>query len=165
MPLPVLAKILGIKMPNIKNDSTPIIVKRFKVPASNVYQTVYFPDPNNPVYRATLHEDLLIVEGVKRKVVDYDWRDWVAPAFGLFEKEVLQVGVHEQKYGKITPMDDDFRKSFILHATMKYNIWSLGRFATWRNILLDDVHDDVLKIKEMMSQHKYDIRLGGLNES
>ena len=164
MPMPVLAKMLGIKMPNIRNDSTPITVKRFKVPANNIYQTIYFPDPNNPVYRATLHEDLLIVEGVKDKY-DIDWREWVGASFGLEEKTMLPIGVHEQKYGKITPIDDDFRKSFILHVTMKYNIWSVGRFATWRNLLLDDVHDDILKIKEMMSQHKYDIRLGGLNES
>ena len=39
--------------------------------------------------------------------------------------------------------------------TVDHGVYSLGRFATWRNILLDDVVKDIDVIKSMMGQDKY----------
>jgi len=160
IPLPVLADLLGVEKPKMRHTTTPIVVKRYRVPAVGVYQTIYYPELHNPIYRATLHDNLLIAEGLEEDSrMPTKWRETLSASFGMDPDDMIPAGTHSQKYGKIVPIDDKFRKSFILHATMKYNIWSLGRFATWRNILLDEVHDDVLKIKGMLSQHKYDIKL------
>jgi hypothetical protein len=40
--------------------------------------------------------------------------------------------------------------------TTRFGIYSLGRFATWRNILLDDVLNDIFRIREMMNGTDYD---------
>jgi len=36
-----------------------------------------------------------------------------------------------------------------------YNVYSLGRYATWRNILLDDVYHDINVIKQLMDSDGY----------
>ena len=53
------------------------------------------------------------------------------------------------------PIDNELRKEFMHYATANFNIYSLGRFATWRPILLDDVVDDLAVIERMMSS-KYE---------
>ena len=55
-----------------------------------------------------------------------------------------------QKYGKLLPTDNKARKDFILAATDLYNVYSLGRFATWRQLLLDDIVNDVPIIESMI---------------
>ena len=62
----------------------------------------------------------------------------------------------EQNNGKIVKMNDSIRKNFILQATLRYNIYSLGRLAIWKNIVLDDMYKDMLKIKKLMNSH-YDL--------
>ena len=42
----------------------------------------------------------------------------------------------------------------------KYGIYSLGRHATWRKILLDDVVGDIERIQSMMKTSAYDRMLG-----
>ena len=44
------------------------------------------------------------------------------------------------------------RKELIHRLSMEANVYSLGRFATWRNILLDDVVEDARRIQRMMDQ-------------
>jgi hypothetical protein len=47
----------------------------------------------------------------------------------------------------------------LFRLTHERNIYSLGRFATWRNILLDDVVDDIAAIKKLLKANSaYDIR-------
>jgi hypothetical protein len=41
--------------------------------------------------------------------------------------------------------------------TVQHDIFSLGRFACWRNILLDDVYHDVRRIEQMTSMNNYDL--------
>jgi hypothetical protein len=61
----------------------------------------------------------------------------------------------DQKYGKIVDMDEKARQAILFHLTDKHNIFSLGRFATWRNILLDDVAADLPRIEKMMMASDY----------
>jgi hypothetical protein len=72
--------------------------------------------------------------------------------------DFYEVTSHPQKYAKITPIDDDERKSFMHWATVTHNVYSLGRFATWRpNLLLDDLINDIRKIDKWIgSTNKYD---------
>lgn len=121
---------------------------------SDLCATIYYPDPDVPIVRATLTGDLLQVEMVEQ----FDQAQWavdrimdtVLQDFGLehydYSAELLQ-----QRYAKISPVDDRDRIRFILWATDNFNIYSLGRYAVWRpSILLDDVFHDVQKIQAML---------------
>ena len=70
--------------------------------------------------------------------------------FGIKANKLSGVESSEQEYGKILPIDDRLRKQFIYEMTTKYNIYSVGRFATWRQILLDDVVEDVQHVEQFI---------------
>jgi hypothetical protein len=53
-------------------------------------------------------------------------------------------------------MNEEIRKEFIFKTTVQNNIYSLGRFATWRNLIMDDVYKDIQVIKKLMNQSNYD---------
>ena len=59
-------------------------------------------------------------------------------------------------FGKIAKIDDAWRKQFIFEMSSKHNICSLGRFGTWRNLLLDDVLQDISVLKKLMNTTTYD---------
>ena len=80
-------------------------------------------------------------------------------AFGIALGNCEKLESVEQKYGKIAPIDDAVRKQLLFRLTHEHNIYSLGRFATWRNILLDDVVDDITMIKKLLkANNAYDVR-------
>ncbi len=64
-----------------------------------------------------------------------------------------------QRYAKILPIPENERKQFIYWATDKFNLYSLGRFATWRpGLLMDDVVNDVRVIRRIINNGSYDHR-------
>jgi hypothetical protein len=67
----------------------------------------------------------------------------------------------EQKYAKIVNCDDRARRKFIMWATDKHNIYSVGRFAVWKEgLLLDDVFQDIKKVQRMIRDgHNYSGRI------
>jgi hypothetical protein len=160
LPMPVMMKMAKFgyredKIPEFKSVS--IDVRRWHVPDADVFQTVYFPNEQTQLYRASITGDLLIAEYVNTK--NMQPRDVSEPfeAFGLYESDCKEIERPTyQRYGKIAPIDDGWRKSFMFNLTEKYNIFSLGRFATWRNILLDDVVHDIIVIKQLMTAGIYD---------
>jgi hypothetical protein len=133
-------------------EHTSIKVKRFRIPGADVFQTIYFPSPFTPVYRASITGDLLIIEATQ-EMSHSDFLD-VERAFDIREAEHL-VDV-EQRYGKIASVDEVWRKHFIHEMTARYNIYSLGRFGTWRNVLLDDIVNDISVIKRLIKSTPYE---------
>jgi len=132
-----------------------IEVNRYKIAGCDVNQTVYYPNPRMPHYRATITGDNLIVESISSLRLQ-DIED-VCLSFGITTNRLTPIKEHhKQKYGKISPIDDLWRKNFIFWLTSNYEIFSLGRFATWRNILLDDVLKDIYQIKRMITLTEYD---------
>lgn len=156
VPLPSLLSLL--RMGHLINfERAPILVERFRVEDCNTYQTIYFPDPGHSAYRASITGDLLIVEHATDHSLDPAlnqniYMDDITKAFGLpWHRECCTpLDTVEQKYGKIVPIDDAERKQLLFQLTHEHNIYSLGRFATWRNILLDDVVNDAAVIKMLM---------------
>lgn len=150
----------------------PIKTVRLELKNADVFQTVYFPSPFHSLYRASITGNLLICEFAS----DYygtnelpgaikDAASEVAAAFALPHlKEDLEAAAydaHQQQYGKIAPIDEGVRRALVLELTQKWGIYSLGRFATWRNLLLDDVVHDAAVIKRMMTASSdYDRALG-----
>jgi hypothetical protein len=137
----------------------PITILTFKIEECDVYQTIYFPamDENNPAYRISINGNRIICEianicvslteqlNVKKQILNAFGINILSPEF---EPELKS-----QKYGKILNIDEDTRQSVIYNLTQKCKIFSLGRFACWRNsVMLSDVVNDVLKIKKWIIQ-------------
>jgi hypothetical protein len=163
-----MAKAAGINMEKTKIESYPIYITRCKVDVpSKVYQTIYFPDLSLSTYRVSLeHQDLIIeslIEDISGEISD------ICSAFGLFESNLLDVQKYTQENGKIIEIDDAVRKKVLMELTEKYHIYSLGRYATWRNITSDVLIGDLDKISGMMkmspSARKYSMKLEASSES
>jgi hypothetical protein len=163
IPLPLLLSLLSIPEPFPLRYS-PIYVSRYELDDCDVFQTIYFPSPSTTVYRATLTGSLLTVEQTSPVRVQKELED-VMTAFGVSDfipqTELFQ---HKQSFGKISPSPSGSRKALLHRLTTEWGIYSLGRFATWRNILLDDVYEDIAAIRRMMTQSHYDVTLERLKD-
>lgn len=129
----------------------PIWVRRFRVKGADAHQTVYFPDEGLDTYRASLTGDLLIVESRAELVVQLGHElAEVCDAFGLALLMLERLDANVQRFGKIVPLPDGPRQRLLARLTIEKGIYSLGRFATWRNVLLDDVVADAEVIRRML---------------
>ena len=158
-PLPVVLSELGIQT-ELQFERAPITVVRCRVRGADVFQTVYFPDEETPMYRASITGETLIIEAMTTDIAVKEWMPRALTLIGrAFATEVVQVmDTVQQQYGKIVPIADADRKRLLFELTQQRGLYSLGRFATWRNILLDDVVKDVHAIKRMMNSSPYDVR-------
>lgn len=162
---------------DFKFDKSGITVIRVPLKIhSEVYQTVYFPQMHMRIFRASITGDVLIIELVDSPIgsevtanlelhnenAEWDAIETACEAFGLdYERDVAAESrtVTVQKFGKIVDMPKEDRESVMYELTSRHNIFSLGRFATWRNILLDDVVGDLHKIDNLMNASDYARRL------
>lgn len=150
LPMSVMTTIVpDSSAPTFRYES--IVVRRWRVPGAHVYQTIYFPEPNTTLYRVSFTGDLVIAEYIGQADA-YDF--W--PAFGLSDVPSQILDSTTQRFGKITPIDDRWRKGYMFRLTTQHQVYSLGRFATWRNILLDDVLHDLAVIKRLLQSDLYD---------
>lgn len=130
-----------------------IKVQRFRIPDCDLYQTVYFPSHDTYLYRATITGDMLIAESVGEK---FDDMELLEDVFGV--EGLAPLTETKQKYGKIAPIPEAARRG-VIRSLSECGIYSLGRFATWRNILLDDLIHDIQHIKRLMESDNYSRRL------
>lgn len=160
IPMSDLAHMLACEAPMKKESvSKPIYVSDCFVIDCSVHQTIYFPERDTDVYRATLEGSRLIVESI-RPIKLSEFHE-VRKLFVITQTLMGDVKLnYEQKIGKLSPINEQDRKDFILNATKNHNIYSLGRTATWRNILLNDCVNDVLQIERMIKKSQYDRMLG-----
>ena len=160
MPMNVMLKLMAESDPTQALDlNSPefnfsnITVKRWRIPDADVFQTVYFPNELSTIYRASITKDLLIAEYVgEPDSMNFE----LFRAFGIFEEDCIPMDSVKQGFGKIAPIDDQWRKNFIYKLSNNYDIFSLGRFGTWRNILMDDVLNDIQVIKKLMNTSTYE---------
>lgn len=154
-PMPIMLNVAGITTP-LEFKRAPIRVTRFRLKHSDVFQTIYFPDPEYNIYRASITGNLLIIEEMERgQEGEMEGQAEVFHAFGNPDVDHV-IGATSQKFGKIDPVDDATRKALMFQLTHQHNVFSLGRFGTWRNILLDDVVKDIAVIRRMMTSTAYD---------
>lgn len=164
IPMGTLMDILGYDdKPEFVYRHASVIKVNVELP-SDLCATIYYPEPTFPAIRATLTGDLLQVELVSM----YDAGHWtvdrilkaVFEDFGLMGVDYMAELV-QQKYAKIVGIDDRARRKFIMWATDKFGVYSLGRFAVWKpGLLLDDVFHDCHKVIGMIrAGHNYDGRL------
>lgn len=184
IPMPVLMDIVRWdKKPIFLYDT--IISATIKIidPMVDVYQTIYAPEYDALWYRASITGNVLILEFMKDHLPNWhikdieEQRDFLHNSihkalvlFGLdndflFTPEFEPAIIKEQKFGKLKPIDNVARRSFILGMTRKYGIYSLGRFATWRQLLLDDVVNDVHVIDRFIQDStEYESHLGSVSD-
>ena len=161
VPIGILAKILGMDVLT-PTQFNHIYVTKLGVSDCDLQQTLYFPGRETTVYRATMTGDKMRIESmleIKTKDVKY-----ISECFGIEfnPKSLALLSNHLQPIGKLLPMNEAVRREFINVVTAKSGIYSLGRFATWRNILLDDVLRDIHQIRKMINQDQYSNRLENL---
>jgi hypothetical protein len=176
IPMPVLMKL--VDWPGTQFRWRPIwsVVVDLQQPLVDVYQTIYYPEPDVPFYRASLTGNKLIIEYLAepKGISDAHVRTGAGPFsgyaghaagimtdFGLPHDATFTVSPPKlQQYGKLVPLDKRECQTFILAMTDQYNCYSVGRFATWRQILLDDVVQDVRRVETWITQRTdYERRL------
>lgn len=157
IPIPFLLKLIGEQPPpQIAFKHAAITVRRWRIPNADIYQTIYFPSPETNLYRASITRDLLIAEYKDDPSSSDEDAFALYDAFGLDPDDLLVLDKTKQSFGKIAPIDNNWRRNFLHRMTVERNIFSIGRFATWRNILMDDVIKDIHIVKRMMSATNYD---------
>jgi hypothetical protein len=152
---------LNAVMPEFRYS--PINVQRFRVKDADVFQTIYYPSPQTAVYRASITGDLLIIESVSDDSYSPVDLDDVFFSFGITNATPIDK-THKQSYGKIAPIQEEFRRMVIEDLSNHFGIYSLGRFATWRNILLDDVLKDLNVIKRLLTADSYTKKMMSLKD-
>lgn len=135
-----------------------IHVMRQRLSGCDVHQTIYYPQSRHTMYRASITGDMLIVEFSGDPAGD--WLTDLQQSFGIWEAGTEPLEEVEQRYGKIQLIgSDEDRRALLAWLTNQHNIYSVGRFATWRNVLLDDVVDDLHRVKTLMKMTDYERRL------
>lgn len=149
---------LDAQLPKEALHSNPIYVTTVDVSHCDLYQTIYFPELSNPVYRASITGNQIIIESMvtigPTRIED------VIETFGISGGWSVTSLNFEQKIGKFNPLEESYRQQLMYDITTALGIYSLGRHATWRKILLDDVVHDVERIQSMMKTSAYDRMLG-----
>jgi hypothetical protein len=161
IPMPLLMKILDYpEQPKFEYVSGFNL--RMKAAACEAYVSIYVPDPQYLFNRISITGDEVIAEyaNISKDLIDIEDQKLLVSFLLGFPVHCFQDAVlTEQKYAKIQPIDDDARKEFQHWATDRFNIFSLGRFSTWRpNLLLDDLVNDVRRIEGWINKGRYEVR-------
>ena len=162
IPMPVLMKM--VSWPEIPEFPVkPIWTQRGIIadPSCEVYQTVYCPDPLDAPYRVSIIGNVVIAEYAKEPEgkAGPNLMGLLKDCFGFQVNKLTDLEISCQKYGKIMPINEQKRKNFIYAMTTEYNIYSVGRFATWRQLLLDDVVKDIQIVEKFIENKNHYFRL------
>jgi hypothetical protein len=154
VPMPILMDALGWPNPPRFEYSWLTVVRCDLGPDIDFYCSLYVPDPGYPMSRISITGSEILIESgwdkapemqadtmlrIALRLVGLEWREGLKPVSSI------------QRYGKILPIDEDVRRKFVMWASQKFGIYSLGRFATWRpGLLMDDLVNDVRVISRLI---------------
>tara|TARA_R110000765_G_scaffold33844_1_gene77160 strand:+ start:903 stop:1844 length:942 start_codon:yes stop_codon:yes gene_type:complete len=168
IPMKILAEMLDYDL-NEDLKTIPIKVVNFELSGASfdIYQTVYYPNPTLPFYRISITGSRVIAEF--HKSVPYSKSEWDTEEkifqnlyhfleidFGIVDFSAKDLVIKTQHHGKLINCDPNVRKKFLRFITHKYNIYCLGRWGTHRQILMDDVVNDLNVIDNMISSDRYE---------
>lgn len=166
IPMNMLMKIAGWSdMPEFKYQEITTITATIVRPRAEIYQTIYYPYDGDAAYRSSITGDKLIVEFctdqeyLRAKGITATAKQYSKDFFET-EAELEEISIKTQKYGKLVNSTGRAGREFVLAMTDIHNLYSLGRFATWRQLLMDDVVKDTKVIERMIEQRdSYNRRL------
>jgi len=155
IPMPAMMHLVGWPhVPEFSYQSIWSAQFEFQSPGVDVAQTIYYPDLEVEYYRASISGRKMIIEFMAEPIGEDGLAkiiESICMDFGIPEPQFAgRPTFKSHRYGKIIGIDEDHRKDFMYHLTREHNIYSLGRFATWRQILLDDVVNDCSVIGKMI---------------
>lgn len=156
IPMPILMSLLHYdQSPSFEFSGFEGTVITGTISDCDAYVSVLFPNPSMRVSRATITGNQLILEFPGDILPESFEFAEIYPHLGLFDCFVYDVEIKKQDYFKITEINDAERKKFLRWASVNHNVYSLGRFATWRpKLLLDDLVNDVRKIENWIQGGK-----------
>lgn len=177
LPMPMLMDALDYQGERPEFVSNPGYTLTVDLPGVDVYATRYYASPDEFPYRASITGNRLVIEyageppaHLSHKLAGETYQmfevervlaDFGIASFAATSDSVKLTQSRYAKLGALSPEDRRKAMDFMFWATTHYNIFSLGRFATWRSgLLMDDVVDDVLKIERWVSGSRYDIQKG-----
>lgn len=144
-PMPALMDIMDWGKPEFKFNAIWVVTWEIETPETDVHQTIYYPSDDVPYYRASINGNRLIVEYAQQPDVNYSAAS-ILWDFGIGGVNLSEGRFKKQPYGKILNIDEGIRRKFVMAMTDDHSIYSLGRFATWRQLLLDDIVGDCKRI-------------------
>lgn len=156
VPVLVLASALEYKFP-VDLPSRPIWTITADILADvDVYQTVYYPNPMLSLYRMSVTGDRVIAEFVAepKNFGAKELEHFLQEDFGILAS-LHDVKDHFQFHGKLIQTDKKAVQDFISWASRKHNIFSLGRWGTHRQLLMDDVVQDLKVIDNLIESNQY----------
>lgn len=160
IPLPKMLDMVG--WPGGRRDQWPafeyrgITSAQFVIPDCDAYQTIYYPDPDTSIYRASLTGNILIIEAMgEGNALPDSELDEVFVSFGIDRRTPAMISSTSRTFGKIAPIPDVLRKYLIHYLTLHHNIYSAGRYAVWKNILMDDLLEDLGVIRRLITAGEY----------
>lgn len=177
LPMPNLYRM--VHQEEVKFEFEKVYVVEFNIPNCNVHQTIYYPEmivALQPAYRISIVGNDIKCEISEETIKHYKQDEkftfeeliinlcyQINNSFGIeindhYKREmitqclynVVESVIKEQKFGKISPINEQVRHSIIYNLTKQFGIYSLGRFSCWRQIMLDDVVKDVIKIENLI---------------
>lgn len=170
LPMPLLMELLAYPGPRPEFRSRSGVTLTVKISNSNIFGSLYVPDPDFFASRISINGDEVIIEGNRenpfcegeegmvRAIARISLRLIGIPLSNTDEM-ALDVKTRFQKYFKILPISEDARRRFIMWASDNHKVYSLGRFATWRpGLLMDDLVNDVRKIQAISNSSNYEHR-------
>lgn len=181
LPMPALMDLLDYDGPRPEFKSIPGVNITSNITQCAMQCSLYVPSPEFAPYRISLNGNVMIAEVALmeslrcyEEFLEPDYRDgafvkaavrqWWAESLymlGISENESTEPTFALSRYQKILPVDNDMRERFIMWASDHHNIYSLGRFATWRpGVLLDHIVGDVRTIQRISKTNHYEIRKG-----
>ena len=137
---------------DLKFEAKEIHIRRYEIDTpSCVNQTIYYPDPKVPLYRATLQDSLIIAE-LSKKMKPGEKEEMeltIFKSFGIYASVLKLISESTMPLGKIKVLEEHTRLQYILWLTDNLNIFSFGRFAIWKPIRTDHLIGDIEKIKRI----------------
>lgn len=174
IPMPDLMEALNYPLRNrFTFRSIPGTVINATLKDVNAYVTMYVPQNNVEFYRVSITGNRLIVEyawpfGNNPKVNGPSGVQEAISVLGLtniLPPSTSDIEVSSSRYAKIDNVlfdgenGDAERRKFIMWATDVHNVYSFGRFATWRpGLMMDDLVKDIDVISQIIEHGNYDWR-------
>lgn len=156
IPMPTLMRALDYPSPPAF-DWRPAVNITAWIEDCDAFVSLLVPSPEFPFSRISITGNRLIIEVPGSTVMTPS--DVVAAVDrATFLLGISPFAVHDPvarpaTYAKALPIDDDVRREFMSWATDNFNVFSLGRFATWRPaLLLDDLVNDIRLIDRWLDK-------------
>jgi hypothetical protein len=161
LPMPLMMEALGWKARSEFRSREGFNVG-CKLNGVDAYCSLYVPDPTSAIARISITGDQLVAECYGQPHYRGDLlieeairKMGLSLVYGKGHNRISTASEWEktQQYAKILPIDEDERREFIMWASREFNVYLLGRYATWRpHLLLDDLVNDVRVIQRLSTQ-------------